>query len=425
MGIYMTEALQNIETLRKAAVAQQEAYDNGKSEEKPKVAPQTFDMMEKMVRNISGDFSKGRASIRETITSTDTVSLIPRVIEGQLREAAEPEYLATRFMNVINVEGGNNSTVYVVPIVGEVTAHEVGEDGRYNEDTPEFNTLENAQLEVRVKKIGLKVRITEEAISDSSWDILGINIRKMGTAMARYKEEWCFNSFSNHGTTVFDNDIRAQMPEAGTTGRAEDGSFNDTMTIEDFLDLVLAMMANDMTPTDIIMHPLAWVIFARNSMIGNGLSYGAFGGNQVHPWGATQGTPGFAGLSAEEGPQRLIMSPDQVQGRLPMPMTVSFSPFVHFDKVAKKFDMYCLDRANVGVIVQKEALSTDNWQDPERDTRMLKVKERYGVGILSNGRGITVAKNIAVAPTYPVPPRVQIDTGLIAANPGDGNVVTP
>jgi HK97 family phage major capsid protein len=185
MGIYMTEALQNIETLRKAAVAQQEAYDNGKSEEKPKVAPQTFDMMEKMVRNISGDFSKGRASIRETITSTDTVSLIPRVIEGQLREAAEPEYLATRFMNVINVEGGNNSTVYVVPIVGEVTAHEVGEDGRYNEDTPEFNTLENAQLEVRVKKIGLKVRITEEAISDSSWDILGINIRKMGTAMAR------------------------------------------------------------------------------------------------------------------------------------------------------------------------------------------------------------------------------------------------
>jgi len=425
MGIYMKEALQNIDTLRKAALSQKEAYDKGESKEQPKVAPETFDMMEKMVRNISGDFSKGRTSIRETITSTDTVSLIPRVIEGQLREAAEPEYLATRFMNVINVEGGNNSTVYVVPIVGELIAHEVSEDGRYNESSLDFNTVENAQLEVRVKKIGLKVRITEEAISDSSWDILGINIRKMGTAMARYKEEWCFNSFSNHGTIVFDNDIRAQMPEAGTNGRAEDGSLNDTMTVEDFLDLVLAMMANDMTPSDIIMHPLAWVIFARNSMIGNGLSYGAFGGQQIHPWGATQGTPGFAGLAAEEGPQRLIMSPDQVQGRLPVPMQVSFSPFVHFDKQAKKFDMYCLDRNNVGVIVQKEALTTDNWQDPERDTRMLKVKERYGVGILSNGRGITVAKNIAVAPTYPVAPTVRIDTGLIAANAGDGNVVTP
>lgn len=412
MGIYMAEALQNINKLRDVAIKQQEAFDKGTTNERPKVAPKTFDMMERMVRNINGDFSKGRTSIRETLTSTDTVTLIPRVIEGQLREAAEPEYLATKFMNVINVEGGNNSTVYVVPIVGEVTASEVAEDGRYNEDTVEFGTLENAQLEVRVKKIGLKIRITEEAISDSSWDILGINIRKMGTAMARYKEEWCFNSFSTHGTVVFDNDLRTQMPTAGTTGRAEDGSYNDTMTIEDFLDLVLAMMANDMTPTDIIMHPLAWVVFARNSMIGNGLSYGAFGASQVHPWGATQGTPGFAGLQADEGPQKLIVSPDQVQGRLPMGLSVSFSPFVHFDKTAKKFDMYCLDRSSVGVIVQKEALTTDNWSDPERDTRMLKCKERYGVGILNNGRGITVARNIAVAPTYPVPPRVTIDANM-------------
>ena len=413
MGIYMAEALQNINKLRDVAIKQQEAFDKGTTSERPKVAPKTFDMMERMVRNINGDFSKGRTSIRETLTSTDTVTLIPRVIEGQLREAAEPEYLATKFMNVINVEGGNNSTVYVVPIVGEVTASEVAEDGRYNEDTVEFGTLENAQLEVRVKKIGLKIRITEEAISDSSWDILGINIRKMGTAMARYKEEWCFNSFSTHGTVVFDNDLRTQMPTAGTTGRAEDGSYNDTMTIEDFLDLVLAMMANDMTPTDIIMHPLAWVVFARNSMIGNGLSYGAFGASQVHPWGATQGTPGFAGLQSDEGPQKLIVSPDQVQGRLPMGLSVSFSPFVHFDKTAKKFDMYCLDRSSVGVIVQKEALTTDNWSDPERDTRMLKCKERYGVGILNNGRGITVARNIAVAPTYPVPPRVTIDANMI------------
>jgi hypothetical protein len=184
-------------------------------------------------------------------------------------------------------------------------------------------------------------------------------------------------------------------------------------------------MGNDQTPTDIIMHPLTWVIFARNSMIGNGLSYGAFGGNQVHPWGATQGTPGFAGLAANGEGQKLIMNPGQVQGRLPVPLTVNFSPFVKFDKLNKKFDMYCLDRSNVGVIVEKEGLSTENWTDPERDIRLLKVKERYGVGILSNGRCITVAKNIAVAPTYPVPPRVQIDTGLIAANPGDGNVVTP
>jgi hypothetical protein len=103
-----------------------------------------------------------------------------------------------------------------------------------------------------------------------------------------------------------------------------------------------------------------------------------------------------------------------------MPLTVNFSPFVKFDKQRKRFDMYCIDRSNVGVIAIREDLTTDNWTDPERDLRMLKVKERYGVGVLDNGRGITVARNLAVAPTYPVPPKVTIDTNLAA-----GTVVGP
>lgn len=401
------EALSNVQNLRKAIEQQEKDFESGKTDKRPSVNQKTLDLTEKMIRNIYGDYSKGSATIKEALMSTDTVRLIPKVIEGQLREAAEPEYLASKFMNVIHVEG-NNSAVYVVPVVGEIFASEVTEGGRYNEQNLDFNTVENGQLEIRVKKYGLKVTISEEAIQDSSWDIYGINVRKMGRAMARLKEENCFNAFSNHGHILFDNDKREQFPEAGTTGRDVDGSYNDTLSVEDFLDLVLALMGNNRVPTDIIMHPLTWVIFARNSMIGNGLTFGAFGGNQVHPWGATQGTPGFAGLSSEEGPQKLIMRPDQVQNRLPVPLAINFSPFVRFDKLKKRFDMYCIDRSEVGVIVEREGLSTDDWNDPERDMRMLKVKERYGVGILDNGKGITVARNIAVAPTYPLAPEVRI-----------------
>ena len=397
------EALSNVQNLRKAIEQQEKDFESGKTDKRPSVNQKTLDLTEKMIRNIYGDYSKGSATIREALMSTDTVRLIPKVIEGQLREAAEPEYLASKFMNVIHVEG-NNSAVYVVPVVGEIFASEVTEGGRYNEQNLDFNTVENGQLEIRVKKYGLKVTISEEAIQDSSWDIYGINVRKMGRAMARLKEENCFNAFSNHGHILFDNDKREQFPEAGTTGRDADGSYNDTLSVEDFLDLVLALMGNNRVPTDIIMHPLTWVIFARNSMIGNGLTFGAFGGNQVHPWGATQGTPGFAGLSSEEGPQKLIMRPDQVQNRLPVPLAINFSPFVRFDKLKKRFDMYCIDRSEVGVIVEREGLSTDDWNDPERDMRMLKVKERYGVGILDNGKGITLARNNAVAPTYPLAP---------------------
>ena len=403
------EMLTKNSELRKAAVAQWADYKEGKTTVEPKAKVESFDMIEKMLMNSQGDFSKGRVTVQETLTSTDTVKLIPKVIEGQLREAAEPQYLATRFMKKVKVDQGN-SAVYVIPVVGEIYASEVAEGGRYNESSVDFNTLENGTYEIRVKKIGVKASITEEAITDGAWDIMGINVAKMGRAMARYKEEWCFNSFSQHGHIVFDNELRAQMPEAGTSGMAADGSYNDTLSVEDFIDLVLAMMGNNHNPTDVIMHPLTWIVFARNSMIGNGLTYGALGGTQIHPWGATQGTPGFAGLSADMGPQKYILKPEQVQNRLPMPMRINFSPFVRFDKKKKKFDMYILDAAEVGIIAEKEALTTDNWTDPERDIRLLKCKERYGVGILDNGKGICVARNIAVAPSYPEAPKVQIVT---------------
>ena len=220
---HINEALENINKLRTAA---NEAVKAGKT---PDVKPETFDLMERMTRNMWGDFSKGRASIQEALTTTDTVSLIPKIIEGKLREAAEPEYLGTKFFNTIHVEGGS-SAVYVIPVVGELQAYEVGEGGRYKESYADMNTIENSTLEVRVRKIGTKVSITEEAISDSSWDILGLNVRKMGRAMARYKEEMIFNNFTEHGHIVFDNNIRSANPEAGTTGRGQDGMFNDTLS---------------------------------------------------------------------------------------------------------------------------------------------------------------------------------------------------
>ena len=402
MSLNIREQIANLEKLKKAVVAKEAKG------EQVKMSSKAINTYETAARNLMGDYSTGRVNVRESLTTTDSIKMIPKIIEGQLREAAEPEYLGSKFLQKVNVEGSSNSAVYVVPVVGELTASEVSEGGRYNEDTVETNTIENSQLEIRVKKIGLKVSITEEAVSDSSWDILGINIRKMGRAMARYKEEWSFNQFSQHGHTIFDNDIRDQMPEAGTTGYDKDGKYNNTLSVEDFIDIVLALMSNGFTPTDVIMHPLIWLVFAKNSMIGNGLTYGALGGQSVNPWGTVQGTPGFAGLSGNGDGQKFILSPEQVQNRLPMPLTINFSPFVNFNKIEKKFDMYCLDRTEVGVLVQKEELSTENWTDPERDIRNLKCKERYGIGILNNGRSITVAKNLSVAPSYPQTPVIKI-----------------
>lgn len=374
----------------------------------PMVTKEGFEAMEKMARNAYGDYSKGAMTIKEAITTTDTIKLIPKVIEGKLREAQEPTYLGTTFFQKVRVDGGA-SAVYVIPVVGELIAYEVGEGTKYQESRAEVNTLENATLEIRVKKFGVKVSMTEESINDCSWDILGINIRKMGQAMGRIKEEQIFNNFSQHGKPIFDNNLRQQLPEAGTTGLGKDGNPNDTLSVEDLLDLAMALLGQGFNPTDVIMHPLVWVVFARNNMIGNGLTYGALGGNYVHPNGAIQGTPAAFGMANSGDGQKFIMRPDQIQGRIPvMGLTVSFSPWVHFDRMGKKFDMYCLDRNEVGIIAQRDELSMDDWVDPERDIKMLKCKERYGIGLLNNGRAITVAKNIAVAPSYPAQPIINV-----------------
>ena len=132
MSFQLQEKLNEINALREANKAAIKENKEQNTNHKV-VEDKTFDLMEKMVRNMYGDVTAGRASIQEALTTTDTVKLIPKVIEGKLREAAEPEYLATRFFSTVNVDGGN-SAVYVIPVVGELVAHEVGEGGRYRED---------------------------------------------------------------------------------------------------------------------------------------------------------------------------------------------------------------------------------------------------------------------------------------------------
>lgn len=355
----------------------QEQY---KKEGKPlrkEISESAFRTMEKAARCAYGDDSMGRMSVVEAITSTDSMKLIPKVIEGQLREAAEPEYLGTNFFQKVKVDGGKQAT-YVFPIVGEVRAYEVAEGGAYKENQPDFSTLENAQIEIKIKKVGVKVSITEEALNDSSWDIFNINVRKMGRALGRFKEDMIFNIFSTHGHAVFDNAMRYQNPAAGTTGLGKDGNYNDTLSVEDFLDLTMALMGKGFNPTDVIMHPLVWVVFAKNSMIGNGLTFGALGGNNVHPNGAIQGTPAAFGMANNGDGQKFILRPEQVQNRLPFGLQVNMSPWVAFDKANKRFDMYCVDRNEVGIIAQREEVTMDDWIDPERDVQFMKAKERYG-----------------------------------------------
>ena len=188
---YFEKYMFDLQEMRSQAEKQ---YNNKQiTDEDLKEYDDRFNLCEKMVRNAYGDDSLGTMTIQEAITSTDTMQLIPKVIEGKMREASEPQYIGTQFFKKVKVDSGP-AAVYVIPVTGELIAYEVGEAERYNESAFDATTIENATLQIKMKKFGCRVSITEEAINDSSWDILGINLSKMGRAMARIKEEQIFKT---------------------------------------------------------------------------------------------------------------------------------------------------------------------------------------------------------------------------------------
>jgi hypothetical protein len=345
------------------------------------------DLIERVNAAMRGEAVSDVPTIQEFTALPSAQILLPKVIIGAVRRAAEPIYLGKKLLKTVRTK--NSGQVYVFPAIGPIRAYDVAEGQEIPAESVDVQTYEGT-LEVRIGKVGVRVQVTRELIEDSMWDIVAMMLEEAGRALARHKEQKIFREFSKHGWTVFDNSLDANAyPEAHTTGLGKDGNPNGTMSVEDFLDLILAVMANEFTPTTLIMHPLTWSAFARSEIAGL-LTFGA-------KW--YFGSP--------EMPQKFEIGPESIQGRIPFGLEVLLSPFVPFDKEAKKFDMYCVDRDNVGILLVREDIRTQEFDNPARDIRDIKLTERYGIGILHKGRAIAVAKNITLDASWPEPPRIK------------------
>ena len=322
-------------------------------------------------------------TFKDFLASPSAKVLIPRVIIGEMRQAADPIYLASKFYKTIRLKNGQ---AVMFPSIGVMRAHDVAEGQEIPEETVDWNLAKNSLI--HVGKSGVRIQYTDELQSDLEFDLISILLQEAGRAMARLKEQKAFDEWLRHGWTVFDNSLRANIPEAGTTGLDFYGALNDTMSIDDLLDLVIAVYNNEYTPTDLIMHPLVWTCFARNGLTGSL-------------------TAPFDRETKRETPNaQFQLGPESIQGRLPFAFNVNLSPFAPIDKTNKTFDMFCVDANNVGVQIVKDGLKTEEFRDPARDLNNVKVIERYGFGTYNQGRAICSAKNISMAKSYAKPERI-------------------
>jgi len=316
---------------------------------------------------------ENRVTIKEAFGSPDAAALFPKVISRTLREAAEPQLLVTPLLSVVRLGKGRSLEF---PAVNAIQAAEIPEGQEYPEQALAFAK----QIEGKVSKKGVKLSFTEEVVADSLWDIVGLHVRAAGRALARLKEQIALSRFKDAATIVFDND------DAGyddTTGRDITGAFNDTIIWDDIIDMAAVLIAEKHVPTDFILHPLMWSVFLKDSVFHmHGAAYG-------QAWG-TRATNPDASLNATA----------------PLGLNVLVSPFVSFTAKSgatpAKSDLFLIDRNEVGTLLVKDELSTDQFDDPGRDIRQLKMKERYDIVMLGDGEGITVAKNVSLARNYEV-----------------------
>lgn len=336
-----------------------------------------------------GDVLDGKVvpgfNFKDFLASPSAKVLIPRVIIGTMRQAADPVYLASKFFKKIRLKNGQ---AVMFPSIGVMRAHDVAEGQEIPEETVDWQLHKNSLI--HVGKSGVRIQYSDELQSDLEFDLISVLLQEAGRAMARLKEQKAFDEWLRHGWTVFDNSLRAKYPEAGTTGVDFEGNLNDTMSIDDLLDIIIAVYNNEYTPTDLIMHPLVWTVFARNGLTGSL-------------------TAPFDRETKREMPNaQFKLGPESIQGRLPFSFSVNLSPFAPIDRVNKTFDIFCVDGNNVGVQIVKDELKTEEFRDPSRDLNNVKVIERYGFGTYNEGRAICSAKNISMARSYATPERAII-----------------
>jgi hypothetical protein len=232
---------------------------------------------------------------------------------------------------------------------------------------------------------------------------MNMHIRAAGRALARHKETKIFNMINTEGTTIFDNNVGNKQ----TSGRDSAGNGNGTITLDDLLVMYSKVVEQGFIPNALLMSPLGWLVFARSPIL---RAFGFANGGPI--FSPLQGTPGLArqwysgGINV--GPtaqaQYTATTYANVPNLFPAPLRIIVSPFMAYTaasgSTAATTDIIMADTNELGILVVDEEVTNEEWDDPNRDIRSIKFRERYGLGILNEGKAVAVAKNISISKAY-------------------------
>lgn len=352
-----------------------------------------------------------QVDMKDALASPDAPYFFQVTVENFVREAIEPILLGTKLLQRINYKAGQMITL---PSIGAMYAADIDEGAEYPERSLNFGPGVRIAT---IGKSGLAVKFTEEMIRYSQYDVVALNLRAAGRAMARHKESKIWYMLSKVGTTTHDNVTPGSSVFGTTTGRGIDGAANGSVNIDDIYEMWGQLMMNGFVGNALIVHPMTFIMFATDPYLRH-LAYQGMGGAYFNgPAGISNPEPWAAGALGKFAPQtneathplalagnyspNIGLNQGVTEGlKLPnyfgMPLQVIVSPYVPYDPATRITDIYMVDTNNMGAIIVDEEPTMDTIEDKLRDLRKIKIRERYAIAPLNDGKGICVMKNVKV-----------------------------
>ena len=377
---------------------------------------------------------KDRVEMKDAISVPNAAMFLPKVVSNIVKEAAEPLLVGTSLLQRIEYHAGQTITF---PAVGALVAADIAEGQEYPERQLQMG---GATVTATIGKSGVAVKVTDEMIKYSQYDVIGMHLRAAGRALARHKEQKIFNYINTMGVVCFDNSTPVNSLFGVTHGRGLDGSANGSVVMDDIFDAFGQIIAQGWMPDTLLMHPLTWIMWIKDPVLrafalaaGGGTYFATWKGNPQGraPWdNSAQGGLGVApGQNIDPSSDPLtaysqnINSAPVLPSYFPIPFRIVVSPFVPYNPVTKTTDIMIFDSANLGALIVDEDPMTEEFDDPARDIRKIKIRERYAVAILNEGQAIGTLKNVYVKPNHVVlPAQTTID---ISGSVGEIPPTTP
>ena len=361
-----------------------------------------------------------RVSFLDFVTETDIKPLLKRVISTILVEGIQPNLMVINNLFTY-LPIGDGSEVVELKSIEEIQVGYVAKGGDFPTSSLSFDNI-GSTIAAKVNKVGAQLIIDADVIRKNQFAIVSLWLREAGKALAKFKENVGINVINEMGTVVYDNADPTNSALGVTTGRNIEGVANGSLTITDFQQLYTYLTLRGFRPDTLLVNPLAWQVLALDPLMREIVLKNAVVAPNVFPMGNPAG--GFVdphsgrgyrtyATGTAEGSSADTMALTPVGASfylpastyLPTPVKVLVSHLVPYSEISEgsgkyKTNIIMADSSQCGVLYQEGDTVTNEGFEYKNDTYFVNIYEKYGTGIWAQGKGIALAKNIAVEQNY-------------------------